>query len=425
MLGTATPVAAGGLVLPIQGVHSLERAGALVAGASDADALWLDPAGLGHLAGDGTKAVRFDAAYVYQPIDYTQPGQGKVTNQQPGMGLPTLAGAIGIGDQLVIAGGVAAPYTASSSFDSGGAQRYASNGVSGSEYLIVTAGAAYVISPQLRVGATLQDRVSILDWKITASACPGAMTCAVGDRTFDLPLEIKQSVYFAPSGSLGVQYDANDAITLGATLQAPTRISSTGTLGVTPPGSLLFANMPVTGSSETTAYTLPPTLRAGVELHRGAGRIEAAIDVELWSLHDTISITPHGVDIGTKALAPMTIDRDYTTSVAGSLGGEYKLGDATFGAGIAYETSAAPASNVTVLTVDAPKLLLAIGGGYDAEGWQFGAAAGYARLADVDVTDPKVAQLQPLHDPTAPTFINAGTYHSYFVLAGLRAARRF
>src|SRR6266550_9366690 len=47
---------AGGMVLPIRGVRTLERGGALVAGADDADALWLDPAGLAHLAGVGKRA---------------------------------------------------------------------------------------------------------------------------------------------------------------------------------------------------------------------------------------------------------------------------------------------------------------------------------------------------------------------------------
>ena len=40
---------AGGMLLPVRGVRTVERAGALIAGADDADALWLDPAGLAHL----------------------------------------------------------------------------------------------------------------------------------------------------------------------------------------------------------------------------------------------------------------------------------------------------------------------------------------------------------------------------------------
>jgi long-subunit fatty acid transport protein len=329
----------------------------------------------------------------------------------------------------VIAGGIASPTLASSRFDDGGPQRYASLGVTGTQLVVVTAGAAYVLAPGLRVGATVQDLVSVLHLSIVASGCPGAMTCAADDRNYDLPMQIAQTDYLSPSGSLGVQYDASDAVTLGATLQAPMRVSATGSLAVTLPSAMTFAGMQITGDRATTSFRLPPTARAGVEYHQGAVHVEAALDVELWSFAgsgaNAITIAPDSIKVGTFAMQPMRIARDYRTSIAASLGGEVHVGLAQVGAGIAYETAAAPTGDVSVLTVDAGKLLVGIGGGYDANGWQLGAAAGFATLADVNVTDPKVAQLAPLHDPAAPTFVNAGTYHAYYVLAGLRAARRF
>ena len=82
-----------------------------------------------------------------------------------------------------------------------------------------------------------------------------------------------------------------------------------------------------------------------------------------------------------------------------------------------------PPSYVSVLTVDSSKLLLGLGGGYAYGGWQIAAAVGYAHLADVTVTDPKVPLLEALHDASAPTFVNAGTYRSYYLMAGLRLAR--
>ena len=42
------------------------------------------------------------------------------------------------------------------------------------------------------------------------------MTCAPEDHNFDLGMHITQTDYLAPSGSLGIQYDASAAITLGA-----------------------------------------------------------------------------------------------------------------------------------------------------------------------------------------------------------------
>lgn len=106
---------AGSMTLPARGVRTVERAGALIAGADDADSLWLDPAGLAHLAGDGRTELRFDIAYVAQSVDYARIDSGEnrlasVSNQQSGSPIPTVAATLGIGDRLVLAGDLAAPY---------------------------------------------------------------------------------------------------------------------------------------------------------------------------------------------------------------------------------------------------------------------------------------------------------------------------
>lgn len=419
LIALAAPAHAGGLTLPVQGVRSLERAGAFIAGADDADALWLDPAGLAHAAGAGHQSLLFDVAYVYQPVDYTAAPLVVASNQQPGAPAPQLAAAYGIDDHLVIGAGISTPYTTFHKYDVDSAARYASTSLAASNFVRVTVGAAYAISPHLRVGATLQDHVTILDHKVVASACPGAMTC---DRSYDMPLEIKETDYLSPSGSLGVQWDAADELTVGATVQAPARVSSSGTLTVTPPPALGSAT--VTGSKVSESFTLPPSVRAGIEWRPvPAVRLEAALDVELWSMHDAITIAPDKVSLGAMQLRSMTIPRNFKTSYAPSLGGEIHLGAAQLGAGIAYETAAAPASYVSVLTVDAARILVGIGGGYSWAGWQIAIAGGYVHMDDVTVTDAKVPLLEPLHDPGAATFVNAGAYHSAFWVGGLRLAR--
>jgi len=419
LLALSTPAYAGGMTLPVQGVRSLERAGALVAGADDADALWLDPAGLAHTAGAGHQALLFDVAYIYQPVDYTDPSSLGASNQQPGAPAPQLAGAYGVTDRLVLAGGISTPYSAVHDYDVAGPTRYSSVSLASTSFVRVTLGAAYVVSPHLRVGATLQDHVTILDHRLVASACPGAMTC---DRAYDMPMEIKETDYVSPSGSLGIQYDAADSLTLGATIQAPARVSSSGTLTITPPPALSGAA--VTGNRVDESFTLPPSLRAGVEWRPTPDlHVEAALDVELWSVQDAITIAPDHVSLGAMPLQTMTIPRALRTTYAPSLGAELHLGPAQLGAGIAYETAAVPPSYVSALTVDSSKLLLGFGGGYAYGGWQIAAAVGYAHLADVTVADPKVPLLEALHDASAPTFVNAGTYRSYYLMAGLRLAR--
>lgn len=90
------------MTLPVHGVRTIERAGALIAGADDADSRWLDPAGLAHLAGDGRTELRFDLVYVAQGVVYARIDSrgnrlASMSNQQSGSPIPTIAATLGIG----------------------------------------------------------------------------------------------------------------------------------------------------------------------------------------------------------------------------------------------------------------------------------------------------------------------------------------
>ncbi len=435
-LTTAT-ASAGGDVLPVRGVRALERAGALVAGAEDADSLWLNPAGLAVHHGDGKQGLLFDAAYVYQTVDYAPLDAAGaplpvVSNLQPGHAVPSLAASLGIGDRLVIGGGMTAPYGAVHRYAVDGPQRHASVDTTGSMYFVITAGAAYRVTDALRVGATIQDVVSRLSHTLVTTACTTA-ACDPADASLDMALDVTQTDYVAPAGSLGVQYSWSGRATFGAVIQSPTRVSGSGALTVHLPSSTQFAGAKVTGDSAALAFTLPPSVRAGLELlPRDDLRIEAAIDIELWSVPGALTIAPDHVQIeniagGPYPLRELSIARDGKTSFAPSIGVEWHPRDMMFGAGYAYETSATRAGDVSVRAVDAAKHVLGFGGGYEAEGWQIGAAVGVALLADVAVApaDARVLEQAPLRDPATTVPTNAGRYQSMYVVGGLRFARAF
>ncbi len=428
---------AGGDVLPIQGVRSLERAGALVAGAEDADSMWLNPAGLAVHHGDGTRSLLFDAAYVYQTVDYapvdaTGAPLARASNLQLGHPIPSLAATLGVGDRLVIGGGMTAPYGGIHRYAAQGPQRYASLDTSGSSYFVITVGAAYRATDSLRIGATIQDVVSRLSHKLVTTACT-TPTCDPADASLDMALEVTQTDYLSPAGSLGVQYSVSDRASLGAMVQSPTRVSGSGALMVQLPTSAQFAGAKVTGDSAALTFTLPPSVRAGFELRpRHDLRIEAALDVELWSVPGAITIAPDHVQIenvvgGPYPLHEISIARHGKTSFAPSIGIEWHPPDMMFGAGYAYETSATPVGDVSVRAVDAAKHVIGVGGGYDSEGWQIGVAFGIAVLADVSVApgDARVVEQAPLREPSTTVPINAGRYQSKYVVGGLRFARVF
>lgn len=444
LLGLAEPAAAGGMVLPVRGVRTLQRAGALVAGAEDADALWLDPAGLAHVHGAGTRAFLFDVVYVYQPVSYAPTDaagidQQPVTNQQPGRTpIPTIAAAIATSDRFTIAAGITAPYAGLHRYPATGGQRYASVSLAEASFAIVTLGGAYRVADSgavsLRVGATVQNVISSIKSELVVSACVDAATCATTDASYDSAMTIEQTDRVSPTGSIGMQLDLGRFATLGVAVQGPARIAGSGTLTLGLPAAAMFENATVTGDRATLAFTLPPVIRAGVELHPVRWlRVEAAIAAELWSMHDDITIEPDRVRVENVAginaydVRAMTIPRDYQTSLSPALGIEVNGGGAMFGAGVAYETAAAPTGRVSVLTVDSSKLLVGIGGGYAHDGWQLGAAFGYVAVDDVELSggEPRLVKLQPLASQRSSVIVNGGTYSTSYVVAGIRAARLF
>jgi long-chain fatty acid transport protein len=311
-------------------------------------------------------------------------------------------------------------------------QRYASVSLAGSAFIYITFGAAYRVTDRLRIGATVTDVVSKVVARLVVSGCPGQTVCAPEDPDFDALTQDTQTDYIAPSGSIGLQYDVARSATLGLAVQAPSRVSATGTFAARLPRSAFFEGARVVGSESELSFTLPAAIRAGVELRpTPAWRIEAALDAELWSMHDEIDLSPHGVRIedapgvGTYVVGKLVIPRRYRTSYAPAIGAEWHGHQMMFGAGYSYETAAAPTGYVSVLTVDSGKHLLGIGGGYEAGGWQIGASLGIAILSDVQVSlaEARVTQLTPIRDQPGEVMVNAGSYRSRYLLAGLRFVR--
>ncbi len=439
LLATSGLATAGGMVLPIRGVHDTERAGALVAGSEDADSLWLNPAGLAHLlAAPETKAFVADAAYVNQSVDYVRVDSGNnqlagVSNQYPGITVPTLAMAAAIGDKLVVAGGLTAPYAGLHRYD-GDAGRYTSVSLAESTFVMLSGGVAIAPAPGLRIGVTVTNMIAVLKSQVVLSGCPGQTICAPEDPEFDAATKVDVHDFLAPSATLGIQYDAGKRVTLAATAMSPTWIDAKGTVQTRLPSSAYFEGATVSGDAIAVKFTLPPTTKFGIEVRpTDELRIEAALDIEYWSMHEDMELTTsnvkieNGAGVGIYDLSPVVIPRHYKNSFAPSIGGEYRLGKAQLGAGYSYETAAAPKAYVSTLTVDSAKHIIGLGGSYAVGAWQIGAAFAFVKLTDVDVAlaDAKVPQLTPLRDQPSEIMVNAGHYKSSYVVGGIRMSRRF
>lgn len=439
--GTAT---AGGMFLPVHGVRGVERAGAIVAGADDADAIFNNPAGAAHLT-DGL-AMLVDGAFVAQSVDYARVDSGGnqlggISNGYPGITVPTIAVTYPISNKLVFMGGVTAPYAGIQRYAPDSAARYTSASLAESLFVTVAVGLAYQVTPQLRIGATVSDNISKLDSRVTLTGCPGTTVCAPEDPEFDADTRIQQTDVWAPSASAGLQYDVASSVTLGLTGQLGYHVTGAdGKLTTRLPASSFFDGASVQGDAVSLHLAIPPSVKGGIEIRPIDGlRVEAALDVEFWGEQKDITIVPHGVQIvnqagvGMYTIGETAIARNYKTSYAPAIGAEYHFrnpfgpGALQLGAGYSYETAAAPASTVSTLTVDANKHIVGFGGGFDAGAWQIGASIGYVHLSNVSVPldQAAVMQLSPIRDQPNEVPVNAGEYKSHYLLAGMRFARRF
>ena len=429
-----TPAFAGGMFLSWRGVRDAERGGATVAGAEDADGIWLNPAGIAHVK---EKTLAITTMYVNQQIDYARIDSGNnqldtISNEHPGQPIPALAFVMPLkrfDDKLVIGGGTWTPYAGLHKYSIDGAQRYGS--ISIAETKIIVHDVRRGLSDQRqaagrRDGAEHVHRARLARHPVglpgpdgVRSRGPGVRLRRQGEagrRVLAIGLA-RHPVRRAPDG-----HNRRD----GA---GPAKDSSTGKLSAKLPSSGFYEGAMLVGDQASVEMTMPGSLHAGVEVRpRPELRLEAALHVELWSIHDNITFSPKDMRIdnvagvGAYELGPSVIPRNYNNSYAPSIGGEYTTGAVTVGAGYSYETAAAPKGYVSPLTVDAAKHLVGLGGAFRHNKWNVGATLGIAKLADTTVTlaEAKVPQLTPVRGQPEDVMINAGRYQSTYYLAGVR-----
>jgi len=441
-LAGATPALAGGMQLPTRGVRPSARAGAFVAGADDLGALWFNPAGLVHFAGGKEKgSFLFDIAYVTQSVEYTRIDSGgnpqqTVKNDAPGMPIPTVALAFDLGDRMVIGGGIYAPYAGLGRYPEDGPQRYSLIDLSETLLFIVEVAVGYRVTDKIRVGAGIQDMVFRMSSTLIFSGCPGETVCAPEDPEFDALSKVTQLSLFNPSAVFGAQIDFTPRVRAGAAFQLPFYISGSGKFETRMPSSGFYDNATVVGDRADVSFTLPPSLRVGLEVDPAERwRAELAASIEFWSVHDQFSIEPRDVRIegapgvGTYELGALDIARNYKNSYSVNLGVEGRpmaSKPLTVLAGYAYETAAAPTEYLTVLTVDGNKHLLAAGLGYEFGKLMVNATAGVALMGDRTVAagQGRSQILTPIRDdPDDPNplrvYVNDGDYSSSWLFAGV------
>ena len=220
---------------------------------------------------------------------------------------------------------------------------------------------------------------------------------------------------------------------LGASVQLPFFVHSSGTVATRLPSDPQFDGAQVVGNAIDVNLDLPLVIRAGAELRPTKHfRAELGYDYERWSQQDKLEFVPHGVyidhvaGIGRYDLRRMQLDRGMQDTHSFHLGGEF---DAlpkrlTVRAGYLYETSAVPDAYLSVVTPDGDKHLLAIGAALRLGSWRLDLAYGHFFQADRYIRNSKSLQLNPIM-PSIAVAVGNGLYAVSTDVLSLGFEKRF
>ncbi|HEX6838094.1 MAG TPA: outer membrane protein transport protein, partial [Polyangia bacterium] len=268
--------------------------------------------------------------------------------------------------------------------------------------------------------------------RVMLSAC-SELNCAPEDPGFDSLTQVDTDSAFTPSGVIGAIF-AFDKIRAGINLQLPFFVRSSGTVATRLPTDPFFANSAVNGNAISVDFNLPLTLRGGLEYRPWRRvRLELDMDYEAWSMQKELKITPHNVyisgvpGVGNYYLAPLSLVRGMNDTFGLNLGAEIVTLDRTMGgmvlrAGYALETSATPDETASVLTPDALRNVISIGGGLILGPVRLDLGYSHVFFADRNVTNSRSLQLNPIQ-PSLAVPVGNGRYtvSADVLTAGLEA----
>lgn len=437
---------AGGQFLPVRGVRPAARGGAFVAGADDPGALWYNPAGLAALIGGATKhEILLDIGIVghevsYSRIDSLGTVHAPVRSDAELAPLPTLAAQIDLSPKLSLGFGLLAPWAALDGYPEDGAQRYALVSMHHTVLAMAEVALAYKISDQLAVGAGVQNLFARIHSRMVFSACPGELVCAPEDPEFDALGEIDGTSYFNPSAVLGATARPFPWLGLGAALQLPFAVSTTGTVRVRLPSSGFFNGAHVEGDRADVETTFPLMVRGGVEVAPSPRlRVEVGIDWEMWSQQDEMRIVPKDVRVedaaalGTYGLNDIVLPRKLQDTLALRAGLETQplaKVPVTLLAGYVHESGSTRPEYLSVLTVDTDKNVVTAGLGVRVGSVRIDGVVGRVMMADKTVAKgtscvPQVNPIQTedstgcMHDgEPGHVYVGDGTYKSSWTMFG-------
>lgn len=457
-LSLASSADAAGLYFQDRGVRPLGRAGAFVAGADDLGAIYYNPAGIAFAPNQfllDASWLRFSSTYDrtanVRPVDPNtgQPGPprsvnvGTVNGSSPILPIPTLAGSIGINEQLVVAVGMYAPYSAITSYPERvngqpAPQRYSLLSLDGSALAILGAFVAYKPNEHFAVGLGPTLLAGTFQSTVIFGACPpDKLACAPEQPEYDAKGQLTVGPIRSLSATIGAVIVPDEKLRFGLSYQLPYTVDSPAKFKTVLPQAAIFDNASVDGEDARVKFKLPWIARVGAELRPSPKtRIEVAFVYEKWSMHDAITVEPDNTVLRNVSVFPpeyklgtIKLERNFQDAYSVRLGGEQTIHlgkyDFDFRGGIAYEKSAVPRAYLSVLTVDMNKITVSGGTGiHIGERWRFDGliALVFPETVTVGNDEAKLYKVNPVRanrreGDEVP--INAGTYKARAIVLGM------
>ncbi len=388
MILTVAVASAAGFYFLDSGVRAQGRGGAFVAGANDQSAQYYNPAALSRVE---RATVSLDGWVIAQSVYFDradEPGwnsfeaveNGAPPQPEPAGGVvlplaplhPALAGT-------TVAIGLYLPTSPLLSYPADGPQRYA---LVESAVLQGYAGpsVAQRVAPWLTVGAGLQYTFLSVDQALATVLCTETLdSCGTDDPRDDVSLRLTTLDANQFSWNAGILVEPTPWLAVGASAQPQIDYRTRGSMEVSFSDDNTLVRPELTSGTfadddVTVAVSLPWILRGGVQVSPSArSRVELAGTWTQWSAMSELRITDIDLSLTTREEGvlkgePISVTDDvaFATGFVDAwslrLGGEFDVATpVTLRAGVAYESSAAPDTMVSVFMVDGPKVAVAAG----------------------------------------------------------------
>lgn len=436
-----SPAWAGGYFYSDSGVVALGRGGAWVAGADTRFAQYYNPAGLIRI-----DAPTFDVGYsaVQQDVKFDRlvaddPNTPEVEagyhptadNQAPPFSVPEIGFATPIGRKVAVAFGFTSPFAPSSLYDEAGAQRYTVIDTTIYQFQIGPA-VAYQPVPWLTFGLGLQ-------WQYLEIGQQLKLTTALVDGpenpAGDIDVRIHGRDMFTPNANLGVLFEPVPELSVGISVQPPSRFDAEGSAELDFAGNSLEALLDATAYRDDEVFLgidLPLVLRGGVAVRPvPTVEMEAAVVWQRWSSLEDITIREVDVALESQLDLPdvpseFVLPAGLSSTASYRLGGEWRATDElALRAGGFWESGSLPPQDVSVALYDPSKWQA--GGGASVflvdERLRFDASGAFLQFRRLDVRDSTVTQVNALDGPEL--VVGNGDYRSTGWILGAAASWAF